>query len=222
MKKHSFLLILLFLLFSATSIFATTNQGTPLTLLNPVQKTGSLGKQTPIQSDTIHLHDIYAPVAISTYPPYLLIGGAVLLTFLLLALMYWVIKKRRKSGPPPISPWQKALAELAQARELFTARQSLLYMSRISEILRHYIESRFAIRSTRQTTEEFLRDLQNAQNNELLQNSQDELQSCLEQCDLAKFAHRVPDKQIMTQMEEAVTAFVEKTTPITDQNGGKA
>ena len=214
-------MILIFLLFSATNIIATTNQGTPLTLLNPVQKTGSPGGQTKIQPDTLQLHDIYAPIAISDYPPYLLIGGAVLLALLLLALIYWVIKKRRKSGPPPISPWQKALTELAQARELFTAKQNLLYMGRISEILRHYIESRFAIRSTRQTTEEFLRGLQNAQGNELLQNSQDELQSCLEQCDLAKFAHRVPDKQIMTQMEEAVTAFVEKTTPITNQNGGK-
>ncbi len=222
MKKHSFLLILTFLLLSATTIFAATNQGAPLTLMKPALKTGSLGGQTQIQANTKQLHDIYAPVTIPTYPPYLLIVGGVLLVLLLLALAYWIMKKKRKFGPPPISPWQKALAELAQAQELFTAHQSLLYMGRISEILRHYIESRFAIRSTRQTTEEFLRSLQDVQGNELLQNSQDQLQSCLEQCDLAKFAHHIPDKQIMTQMEKAVTTFVQKTTPITDQSGGKA
>ncbi len=215
MKKPPLLLIVLFLLLSVTNIFAATSQEPALTLMKPPQKTA-------IPLDTTQLRDIQDPVTINTYPPYLLIGGAVFLALFLLALAYWLIKKKRKSGPPPISPWQKALTELAQARELFTARQNLLYMGRISEILRHYIESRFGIRSTRKTTEEFLSDLQNVQDNELLQNSQDELQTCLEQCDLAKFAHRVPEEQIMTQMEEAVTAFVEKTTPITDPNGGKA
>lgn len=224
MKKPFTLLIVIFIVFSSTAILAATvaEKEAPLTLMSQPHKTKQSTQKTSTSPDSNILRDIHGPVAINTYPPYLLIGGAVFLLLLLLALVYWLIKKRKKSGPPPIPPWQKALTELTDARKLFSTHQSLLYMGRISQILRHYIESRFAIHSTRQTTEEFLHSLQDVQDNVLLQKSQDELQCCLEQCDLAKFAHRIPDKKIMTQMEEAVTTFVHKTTPTNDQKGGNA
>mgnify|MGYP000500050280 CR=1 FL=1 len=40
-----------------------------------------------------------------------------------------------------------------------------------------------------------------------------ELQNCLEQADLAKFAHRRPGQHNLELMEKAVTTFVKKTEP---------
>jgi hypothetical protein len=96
-------------------------------------------------------------------------------------------------------------------------------MERVSSILRSYIESRFAIHSTRQTTREFLERVnRKAGTTKTLQESRVELQACLEQADMAKFAHRIPDQDNMEQMEIAVTAFVRKTEPVASTKGGKS
>ena len=86
-------------------------------------------------------------------------------------------------------------------------------MEQASEILRRYIESRFAIRSTRQTTREFLAGLNDTGQHNPLAPYRPELRACLEQADMAKFAHLVPDSGIVAQMERAVTDFVNKTEP---------
>ena len=171
--------------------------------------------------NTEELHDIHGPIPIDGQPPYLAIGAIVLLILAILAAIVFWLKRRRKPGPPAPSPWETALAELAAAKPLQTAGQGLLYMERASQVLRRYIESRFAIRSTRQTTGEFLAGLTHAGNTSPLEEYRPELQVCLEQADLAKFARQVPDLSNMVRMESAVTDFVKKTEPIPTPAGGK-
>ena len=158
------------------------------------------------------LRDIHGPVPITGQPPYWAIGGTIAVVLAILAALYFYLKKKRQPAPPvPLSAWETALAELAAVKELQS--QALLYMEKASEILRRYIESRFAIRSTRQTTREFLAGLSHTGQHNPLAPYRPELQACLEQADMAKFARLVPDSAIVAQMERAVTDFVKKTEP---------
>lgn len=224
MRKTLALLTLLLFLGLTISCQAETAEEGPLTLMKPPQTGGQTSQQQIAPAgQPDEFFDIHGPVPYSPEPPYLLISGITLAVLLLLAGIYWFMKNRKKPLPPAIPPWDTALAELNEARKLFNPSQSLLYMERVSSILRSYIESRFAIRSTRQTTREFLQKVKRtAKNTETLQRSRPELQACLEQADMAKFAHRIPDQENMEQMERAVTAFIRKTQPAPSGKGGKS
>ncbi len=159
----------------------------------------------------IGLRDIHGPVPLAGQPPWWVIGGIIAIVLVLFALVVLFLKRRQKTSAPLPAPWETALAELAAAREL--QHQALLYVERVSEILRRYIESRFAIRSTRQTTREFLAELGQSGGHSPLAPFRQELQIWLEQADLAKFARLVPGPDHMAEMERAAAEFVKKTEP---------
>lgn len=210
MKRLSLLIIA-----APGAVFAAGASEESLTLRQPP---GQATAQPGMKAQQIEeLRDIHGPVSIAGQPPYWAIGGAVAVLAILAAL-YFYLKKWRKPAPTPLpSPWETALAELAAAKEL--QNKGLLYMEKASEILRRYIESRFAIRSTRQTTREFLAGLNHTGQHNPLAPYRPELQACLEQADMAKFARLVPDSGVLAQMERAVTEFVKKTEP--PATGGK-
>ena len=132
-------------------------------------------------------------------------------------LLYWFMKKRTRPAPPPVPPWERALQDLAEAKRLLSPERTLFYMDRVSQILRSYIESRFAIKSTRQTTREFLDKLATSSNSAALLRYKSELQLCLEQADMAKFAHHTEDVVNLEKIGAAVVDFVQKTKPSEDQ-----
>ncbi|MBU1566576.1 MAG: DUF4381 family protein [Proteobacteria bacterium] len=212
MKRPSMLLLQPLPLLGASYVLAAATDEDTLTL----QK--AAGQQTLKQTEA--LHDIHGPLPISEYPPYLVETAIVLLVLLLLALLYFFLKRRKKPLPPPVPPWERALMELAEARKLMSGGQSLLYMDQASQILRRYIELLFTIRSTRQTTREFFASLNNRDNSPLLE-YQTELRACLEQADMAKFAHLVADQTHMQLMEEAVRTFISNTRPKMEPQGSR-
>lgn len=213
MKNFLLLWIVLQLFWATGGAIAAPAGEEPLTLMNKQQQTNQPSQLTDVAGQDYELRDIYGPVAIKEPVPYLLILGVAGL-LLVLALLYFRFWKRRSiPGPAPVPPWEKALRELAEARSLLSPEHGLFYMDRASTILRHYIESRFSIQSTRQTTREFLQGLQSVTPASPLNTFKNELQDCLEQADLAKFAHRRPVQQNLEMMEEAVTTFVKRTEP---------
>jgi hypothetical protein len=212
MKRPSILLLQPLLLFGARAVPAADTAEDTLTL----QK--APGQQTTKQTEA--LHDIHGPLPTSEYPPYLVEAAIALLVLLLLALLFFFLKRRKKPQPPAVPPWDKALMELDQARQLMSSGQSLLYMDQAGQILRRYIELRFTIRSTRQTTREFFARLNDSVHSPLIE-YQRELRACLEQADMAKFAHLLADEGHMQQMEEAVRAFINRTRPETAAPGGR-
>ncbi|MFW2368744.1 MAG: DUF4381 family protein [Desulforhopalus sp.] len=225
MKNIALLCIFSVFFLTGTVVSAAPSGEESLTLLNK-QPQGNqptqISPQVPGQvAQSEELHDIYGPVAINEPVPYLLIAGIIVLLLLLVFLFFRFFRKRTKKGPPPVPPWEKALRELAEARSLLNPEHGLAYMDRASTILRHYIESRFSIQSTRQTTREFLKSLRSVTPTSPLNTYKSELQDCLEQADLAKFAHRKPEQQNLETMEEAVTTFVRKTEPTATPEGVK-
>lgn len=219
MIRRALLLPLLVLLVLPLCGFADSSSDAPLTLLHKPQDNSRTAQNQPNQqtqplsSQAEELHDIHGPVPTTEAPPYLLLAGILVVVLLAAAALIWFLKKRGKPASPPTPPWEKALLELADARKLLNPERALVYMDRVSQILRSYIESRFAIQSTRQTTREFLQSLTKIGTNSPLQTHKSALQACLEQADMAKFAHHVPEIKNLEMIEDAVTTFIKKTEP---------
>lgn len=213
MKTFALFFIVTILLLAPLAALAAPSGEEPLTLLHRQQQGNQPSQISPVPSQGDELRDIYGPVAIKEPVPYLLLLGVAGLLLVLAFLFFRYRKKRSHTGPAAIPPWEKALRELAEARTLLSPENGLSYMDRVSTILRHYIESRFSIQSTRQTTREFLQGLQSVPPASPLNTYKNELQDCLEQADLAKFARLRPAQHDLELMEEAATTFVKKTEP---------
>lgn len=175
------------------------------------QKTLRLQNATPDTFDnTSEIRDIYGPIVLPepfNWLPYLTALLAILF-FCIFFIFY--LKKRKPSVAASVPPHETALAELVHARRYIENNHSLQYAQRISEILRTYIERRFQIRVTRQTTVEFLMEAQRDQDGQLY-GYRESLKKCLELCDLAKYARKAATRANMEDMEESVRFFIKDT-----------
>lgn len=115
----------------------------------------------------------------------------------LLALRWWKRwrKKRSLFGKvvEPDSPYVAALKELEKIRnqKLWQNNQMKLYYTRITDVLREYIEARFGLQAMEKTSAEILKELQP----EGIEKSEyDSLKELLEVADLVKFAKYVPSE----------------------------
>ena len=222
--------ILILLLSMQAAAFAVAEEP-PLTLLQkPASEAQNSGPQQMQQQspqiggtadEQMEMYDIYGVVPTKQPIPYLYIALGLIALLVLAALIYWLYTRRKKVAVRPLPPpWEKALTDLKDARSLFGRGEGRDYMARASQILRRYVEERFAIKSTRQTTREFLGSVTEAKDSEI--NSYKlELKQCLEQADMAKFAHKVQDEESLGGMEQAVTTFVHATRPAVDMEGKK-
>ena len=149
------------------------------------------------------IHDIKGLVPLPHNWWWLLVLVAVL------ALVYWLWKrrqpaKRNHSSPPP-TPYELAIRALQQLREENPPVE--VFYTRLSDIVRQYLEGRFHSRAPERTTEEFLYEV--AQNNTLAQEHKDLLGAFLQESDLVKFARHHPEQSDMQRALEAAEKFVQ-------------
>jgi hypothetical protein len=135
-----------------------------------------------------------------------LIAGAVLLGL----AVYGVWRRRRKRRAPVLLPYELALQRLDEIRTLMRPASAREFCIAISDIIRSYIEQRFHVTATRQTTEEFLRDLLQSANAALAQH-QAPLGEFLHQCDFVKFAALSLTLNNMESLRQSARAFVLET-----------
>lgn len=173
----------------------------------------------PFPLDTTHtIRDIKAiekaPVTFSEVYPYILV--VIFIGLLTWFIVYYIRKKEKKQpliGRPKIiePPHVIALRELdrLKADKLWQRKEIKLYYSRLTEIIRRYIEGRFAIMAMEQTTDEILIEFEGQEI--LSQNDYRLLKDMLVQADLVKFAKAepLPDEN-ETHFENAI-AFVNGT-----------
>jgi hypothetical protein len=133
------------------------------------------------------------------------IGAAVI------ALAAFLYYRRRRSRPTaPVPAGDRALAAIDA---LETNGESLAdanrYHTRLSQIIRAYLEERFALQVSQRTTEEFFHDLPRRQ---ILDAPQEGLlHEVIGRCDLAKFAGmRLPPEECRCTGSRA-RAFIEQT-----------
>lgn len=198
----------------AGSASGTGNEPSSLQLLPGLQQ-GQAAAKVPQQPPGIAtLHDIRGPVLLPDSSGLISWSLIALAVLILAGLLLYFWKRRQKGEQTLPDPQAMALSELIRLRQMMNAEQALLYAAGLSEILRRYIEKKFLIHSTAQTTREFFAGLTgNPQALPIMAKYHDRLQDCLSQCDMAKFAHRIPEQPQMEAMEQAVQSFIEATGP---------
>lgn len=115
--------------------------------------------------------------------------------------------------PPPKPPYVIAFQELEQLKAMNLPEKGEVkeYYIRLSDITRHYLENRFALRAPEMTTEEFLSLVRGSDG--LVQNHRKLLEDFLSHCDMVKFAKYGPTPLEMLDSFKAAWRLVEETKP---------
>jgi HAMP domain-containing protein len=114
---------------------------------------------------------------------------AVLAGAIVIALCAYAVWRRRHRGTRSrsLTLSEQALEHLENTRPLMRPATAREFGIAASEVIRNYIEKRFAVIATQRTTEEFLQTLLQS-SNEALARHRSLLAEFLQQCDLVKFA----------------------------------
>jgi hypothetical protein len=144
--------------------------------------------------------------------------GAILLALLVIAALYCIFRKRQE-GPAVLAPWETALLELAELRIGF--RQGKIEMEtcfvKLTDVVRQYLEKRFRINAPKQTTYEFLAEL-NKPDGVLPENQRPFLREFMTAADLVKFAKLPPDEHTLSVALDKAEALVAETRPTPELN----
>lgn len=126
-------------------------------------------------------------------------------------LCYWL---RRPKPKPPLPPHEWALAELARLSNGRFAAQAEMekYYVSVSWVVRQYLSTRFQLKATRQTTEEFLHELHGS--DVLSSDQKDLLARFLSGADLVKFARSFPTEGETQAHLSAARQLVEQTATL--------
>jgi len=160
------------------------------------------------------IRDVKSPVAL---PWNWLAIGLVLLVFGLLLGSLWLWQLQRLAQekiPSPVilpPPWETARKRLKElfAENLPGKGQIKEYYSRLSDIVRQYMEDRFDLRAPEMTTEEFLFSLRASSQLNLTQ--KEALKDFLTCCDMVKFAKYPSHAQEMVQSFVLAERLIDET-----------
>jgi hypothetical protein len=128
---------------------------------------------------------------------------------------FFLLKRRRAANnlhPLPQSPAHelayRQLQEIVDEK-LVERGELKLFFSKISDVLRGYIENRFGIHAPRRTTEEFLSGI--SRGAPFAAEHQALLGDFLHDCDLVKFAEHDPAQEEIAKAIDSCRAFIEAT-----------
>ena len=143
-------------------------------------------------------------------------AAAVLVAALIVSLLLWRRRARvEPPAPPPPPAHEKALAALRTlaSRALLERGEVEPYFVELSEILRTYLEDRFALRAPEQTTEEFLAAVsQTDEGRRAIEAAhRDLLRDFLTRADLVKFARARPAAAECAAAGSSAEQFVRQT-----------
>ncbi len=165
-----------------------------------------------------------APVTFAEIVPWLVIAfvAAVLLYLLARFLPRNPLRRFVRPLPPPEPAHIIALRELSALRseELWQKGEVKEYYSRLSDILRRYIDNRYGISSPELTTDETVRMLQHAAVTTGAQMSV--VKEILSLSDMVKFAKYVPENSLHERCYEDAMRFVEETKEAEETAGETA
>jgi hypothetical protein len=138
------------------------------------------------------------------------------LAVLLLYLGYWLWKRKQERGfiftppPPPPPAHEKALKALQElyASDLLQKGNYKEFFSRLSEIMRAYLEGRYYIRALEETTSEIMSEIPRVLPEQDLQRN---LEDLLTLSDLVKFAKYIPQQDEVERVKKNAVDFVQQT-----------
>ena len=140
------------------------------------------------------------------------IAPPIVLVLAVLVMLLLRRARRRKSELIEIEPadvWARRQLATLIADDLIAQRMVQAYYYRISDIVRGYIERRFAVSAPEMTTEEFLEAA--GRDDRFAAGVADELDGFLTACDMVKYARHEPGQDDADQVLKATQHFIEKT-----------
>ena len=164
----------------------------------------------PEQMEELTIKDIVGPVHLSTPPKtwlWVTIGVASVMGAAF-GLLIFLLRKRRRTADTPLPADEVAYRQIEEllAAGLIEDGKIKEFYTRMSDILRHYIENRFGLRAPEQTTEEFTTELRRSS---ILDADQKQLLGAfLNHCDSVKFAEYLPANEEIEQSFDHMKAFV--------------
>ena len=141
--------------------------------------------------------------------------GLLILAVIVLIVLK-VMKRERKKILPP---WEKALNAIRSLMDKVRAgtAEPEKSIALLTDIVRDYMEQRFRLRAGRQTTAEFMADLERGKGN-LSDRHRDFLRGFLTAADMVKFAKLPADKGLFEDAAGKAEELIHATTP---GEGGK-
>jgi hypothetical protein len=136
-----------------------------------------------------------------------LLSALIAAVIVIALVIYGIWRWRRNRRARVLLPYEIALRRLEEIRALMQPARVREFSTAASDIVRSYIEQRFLVAATRQTTEEFLRDLLESPNASLARH-QSLLGDFLHQCDFVKFAAMSLNEQNMESLRESARVFI--------------
>lgn len=141
----------------------------------------------------------------------------ILLGILLISAIYWYYKyvnntEKEESKAPPIPPYEKAIQALQALKEekLWQGGQDKQYYTRLTDILREYLDGRFSINAMEMTSTEILETLRRNSETRIVERYMKEILKVADFVKFAKMRPLVDDNE--ASMRYAMT-FVEETRP---------
>jgi hypothetical protein len=130
-----------------------------------------------------------------------------------LTLLTWQLARRWRRKTAELPPERWALRELdrVEGLGLIEAEEVARYHTLLSDVVRAYLEKRFQLPASKQTTAEFLESMR--QSPHLAPEQQAVLRDFLERCDLAKFALARPAPEECRAVAAMARDLVRQTTP---------
>lgn len=154
------------------------------------------------------IRDIRGPKAVpgSWVVPAVIAGVAVVM------ICAYAIWRRRRRGTHlrNLTLSEQTLERLEDTRPLMLPATAREFAIAASEVVRNYIEKRFAASATQRTTEEFLQTLLQSPNEELVRHRA-LLAEFLQQCDFVKFAGASLAVKDMESLYQSARGFVLQT-----------
>ncbi|MHC4128804.1 MAG: hypothetical protein ACYS1E_07560 [Planctomycetota bacterium] len=163
-------------------------------------------------------HDIRNPVDVPVASPLAArwpLGLAIVVVATAIAVIAIVIARRRRAAvPAPVVPpheWAEARLERLAAEHLIEQGRFHEFYFRLTDIVRQYIERRFAIMAPERTTDEFLSETRRSA--VLTDEHKDLLGGFLRAADMVKFARHRPTVEEAEVAFAAARRFVGETVP---------
>jgi hypothetical protein len=160
-------------------------------------------------------------VSLAENNPWILALIAVLaLAGTIIFLIIWLRKRKEILESIVLPPWTLALSLLEELRKELKEHKvkGQICISRLSDIVRNYLEQRFDIQAPTQTTQEFLFDLDKG-SSPLETEHKQFLRDFLTAADMVKFAKLPADEGLLENALAKAEQLVESTTP--DKKGDK-
>lgn len=138
-----------------------------------------------------------------------------------LTLYIW-LKRQRHESAVIVPPWEKALLRLNTLRHNMVAGEAKLEVcfAKLTDIVRLYLEERFQLPSSKQTTYEFLASLRKS-SSPLQTEHREFLKEFMQAADLVKFAKLPPDQQQLGHAINKAETLIKETEPKPEEDSLK-